>query len=103
MMPPARRVREVLAAAIPISLSVGCASIEPGRFGVNSLEITGNQAFSAAAITDCLISRERERFEFAVGLDDPKCGVPPFDVSPVRLRLWRWPWTEWPTFNRAIF
>ena len=101
MMARARGVRAVLAAGFVSGL--GCASIEAGRYGVSSLEITGNRAFSAAAITDCLISRERERFEFAIGLDDPKCGVPPFDVSPVRLRLWRWPWTEWPTFNRAVF
>jgi translocation and assembly module TamA len=94
-------IRVVLAAAVASSL--GCASIEAGRYGVSSLEITGNQAFSEAAISDCLISRERESFELAIGLGDPKCGVPPFDVSPVRLRLWRWPWTEWPTFNRAVF
>ncbi|HTV18128.1 MAG TPA: POTRA domain-containing protein, partial [Polyangiaceae bacterium] len=101
MMAPARGVRAVLAAAFVSSL--GCAAIEPGRYGVSSLEITGNRAFSEAAITDCLISRERDRFELAIGLADPKCGVPPFDVSPVRLRLWRWPWAEWPTFNRAVF
>jgi outer membrane translocation and assembly module TamA len=101
MLTPSRRVRAVLVAAVASSL--GCASIETGRYGVSSLEITGNQVFSEAAITDCLISRERDSFELAVGVSDPKCGVPPFDVSPVRLRLWRWPWAEWPTFNRAVF
>jgi translocation and assembly module TamA len=101
MLTPSRGVRAVLAAGAAITL--GCASIETGRYGVSSLEITGNRVFSEAAITDCLISRQRDSFELAIGVSDPKCGVPPFDVSPVRLRLWRWPWTEWPTFNRAVF
>jgi len=101
MMAPSRCVRVALAAGVASAL--GCASVEAGRYGVSSIEITGNHAFSEPAITDCLISRERESFGLNVGLADPKCGVPPFDVSPVRLRLWRWPWTEWPTFNRAVF
>jgi translocation and assembly module TamA len=80
-----------------------CASIESGRYGVRSLEISGQRAASQAAITECLITREREHFQIGIGLADPQCNVPPFDASPVRLRLWRWPWTEWPSFNRAVF
>lgn len=82
---------------------VGCASIEAGRYGVRSLSVTGQQQVSESAITECLITRERDRFELGIGLSDPQCGVPPFDTSPFRLRLWRWPWAEWPSFNRAVF
>jgi outer membrane protein assembly factor BamA len=80
-----------------------CASVEKGRFGLDTLGVQGNHALSHDAITTCLISRERESFGITVGLAEPVCGVPPFDSSPVRLNLWRFPWSEWPTFNRAVF
>ena len=80
-----------------------CASIEGGRYGLSSLGVTGNDAVTESAITECLISKERANFGITVGLAEPVCGVPPFDSSPVRINLWRWPWTEWPTFNRAVF
>ena len=81
----------------------GCASIEPGRFGVRSLHFEGNRAASEAAIARCMITRQRERFELSIGFSEPGCGAPPFDSEAPRLRLWRWPWTEWPSFNRAVF
>jgi outer membrane translocation and assembly module TamA len=80
-----------------------CASIESGRYALDTLRITGNQALDGEALTRCLISQERETFGVRIGLAEPTCGAPPFDSSPVRLKLWRWPWTDWPTFNRAIF
>jgi translocation and assembly module TamA len=95
--------RAFVALAAWLAGSLACASIETGRYGVASLEISGQRAVSEAAITECLISREREHFEVGIGFDERACGVPPFDSSPVRLRLWRWPWTEWPSFNRAVF
>src|SRR5688572_2440349 len=100
MMPAWRSTVALTCAAIGW---VGCASIEAGRYGVRSLSVTGQRQVSESAITECLITRERDRFELGIGLSDPQCGVPPFDTSPVRLRLWRWPWTEWPSFNRAVF
>jgi outer membrane translocation and assembly module TamA len=90
-------------AAVALVGALGCASIEAGRYGLSSLEITGNHAVSESAIAECAISRGREAFTIGIGLSEPACGVPPFDTSPVRLRLWRWPWTEWPSFNRAVF
>lgn len=91
--------------AVPAALAwcSACASIEAGRHGLSSLEFSGNQAIAERAITECLISRERETFGIDVGLSEPTCGVPPFDTSPPRISLWRWPWTEWPTFNHAVF
>jgi outer membrane translocation and assembly module TamA len=80
-----------------------CASVEKGRFGLDTLSVKGNHALSSDAITTCLISRERQSFGITIGLAEPICGVPPFDSSPIRLNLWRFPWSEWPTFNRAVF
>lgn len=80
-----------------------CASIETGRYGLSSLSISGHRALAERAVTECLISRERDTFAITLGLSERTCGVPPFDTSPARIALWRWPWTEWPTFNRAIF
>lgn len=100
--PPRRQPRRAAAAAL-LAAALGCASIEPGRHGLRRLDIEGQRAVSERAITECLISRERGRFELRVGLGQPRCGEPPFDADPPRLRLWRWPWTEWPSFNRAVF
>jgi outer membrane translocation and assembly module TamA len=97
------RQNDVGALALASLLGSACASIEAGRYGLRSLDVEGNRAASEAAITQCMITRERESFELGIGVSDPTCGVPPFDSEPVRLRLWRWPWTEWPSFNRAVF
>jgi translocation and assembly module TamA len=77
--------------------------MEAGRYAVAALDIEGQRAISPAALEECLITRERESFGFTIGLSQTQCGVPPFDSSPVRLTLWRWPWAEWPSFNRAVF
>jgi outer membrane translocation and assembly module TamA len=82
---------------------VGCARPDPGRYGITSIEIEGNDALDSEAIEACLISRERAHFGVRLGLSSPSCGKPPFDSSPPTLRLWRWPWTEWPAFNQAVF
>ena len=80
-----------------------CAHPDPGRYGITSLDIEGNEALADEAIEACLISRERAQFGLKLGVSSPTCGKPPFDSSSPTLRLWRWPWTEWPTFNQAVF
>ncbi|HEX6766729.1 MAG TPA: POTRA domain-containing protein, partial [Polyangiaceae bacterium] len=80
-----------------------CAHVDQGRYGITSIEIEGNQALDSQAIEACLISRERPDFSIKLGLSSPTCGKPPFDSSPPTLRLWRWPWTDWPAFNEAVF
>lgn len=96
------RLRGLLVPALS-AWCCACASIETGRYGLSSLSVSGNHALAEEAVTECLISRERDTFGITIGLSQPTCGVPPFDTSPARIALWRWPWTEWPTFNRAIF
>ncbi len=85
-----------------VGLGSGCAGVEHGRYGVASLSVEGSDAIDARAIEACLITRERDTFGLTLGLSSPTCGVPPFTGTSPTLRLWRWPWTEWPTFNQAV-
>jgi outer membrane protein assembly factor BamA len=96
----APRVRPYLACALGL---LACAHVDEGRYGISSLAIEGNRNIDGEAIEACLISRERAQFGLTLGLSSPTCGVPPFDSSPPTVRLWRWPWTEWPAFNQAVF
>lgn len=92
------------AAGLLVALSLlGCAHADRGRYGVTKIDVVGNEAADDPAIEACLITRERDHFGLTLGLSSPSCGQPPFDSSPPTLRLWRWPWTEWPTFNQAVF
>lgn len=80
-----------------------CATADPGRYAVTNIEFSGDEHLDAEAIKACLVTRERDTFGLKLGLLTPECGKPPFDDSPPTLRLWRWPWTEWPAFNEAVF
>lgn len=80
-----------------------CASVDADRYGITKIEIKGNHALDEAAIKACLISRERPHFSLTLGLSSPACGRPPFNTSAPEWRLWRWPWTDWPAFNEAVF
>ena len=86
-----------------VSLALSCASAESGRYGVGSVEIRGADDLDEHAVEACLVTFERARLEFKLGVNSPTCNQPPFDTSTPTLRLWRWPWTEWPTFNQAVF
>ncbi len=94
--------RILLLALVALGISA-CASVDPGRFGVDAIEFEGNDKLDDKAIEACLITRERETFGLTLGLASLECGKPPFDSSPPTLRLWRWPWTQWPAFNEAVF
>jgi outer membrane protein assembly factor BamA len=99
----------MLAAPRPIAFlavacaAFGCARVDQGRYGITTIDIEGNEAVASETIEACLISRERPDFALKLGLSSPTCGKPPFDSSPPSLRLWRWPWTDWPAFNEAVF
>jgi outer membrane protein assembly factor BamA len=88
---------------VAAGMLAACAHVDQGRYAITSIEIEGNEAVDSEAIEACLISRERENFSLKLGLSTPTCGKPPFDSSPPTLRLWRWPWTDWPAFNEAVF
>lgn len=83
-------------------LMLGCAGIERGRFGVDQVVVEGAEAMSDEVLETCLLTYERQSFELPLGVSSPSCDKSPFDSSGARLRLWRWPWTDWPTFNHAV-
>lgn len=86
-----------------MGLAAACARVEPGRYGVASLDIRGNAELAEAPLEACLITRERPPFGITLGVSDASCGAPPFDSQSPKLRLWRWPSTDWPAFNQQIF
>ena len=96
--PSWRRELAVLAAASFLS----CASAERGRYAVTAVEVEGAEKMAEEALEACLVTQEREWAELRLGLSAPVCNEPPFDSSAPTLRLWRWPWTDWPSFNRAV-
>lgn len=79
-----------------------CAGVERGQYGVTSLDIQGMEQMDESAVKRCLLTVERETFEIPLGLSASACNEPPFDSSPPRIPLWRWPWAEWPVVNAAV-
>ncbi|HKP63304.1 MAG TPA: BamA/TamA family outer membrane protein [Polyangiales bacterium] len=86
-----------------LSTLAGCATIPQGQYGVSNIDWVGVDEMSDEAIEACLVTRERERVVFRLGMGAGKCGDPPFDSSPPRVSLWRMPWNEWPVYDPAIF
>ncbi|MEO8179979.1 MAG: BamA/TamA family outer membrane protein [Deltaproteobacteria bacterium] len=81
---------------------LACASVPRGQYGVAALSIEGAEQLSEDAIERCLLTMERDRVGLVLGVSSSGCRAPPFDHSPPRLELWRWPWTDWPTLNVAV-
>ncbi len=87
-----------------LAVSAGCATIPQHRYGVSSLEIEGVEELDEQALKACLATHERPWFQVTLGRTaDPECGVPPFDSDRVVLSFWRWPWTDWPLYDRSVF
>jgi outer membrane protein assembly factor BamA len=93
------------AAAIWVGFALaGCASIPDGRYGVSAVDFQGVEEMDDQALAACLATHERESFVINFGrTTEPECGVPPFDGDRVTVSLWRWPWTDWPLFDRSVF
>lgn len=87
---------------VALATSSGCASVPHGQYGVDAISIEGAHQLSEDAIQRCLLTMERDRFGVVLGVSSAGCQSPPFDSSPPRLELWRWPWTEWTTLNVAV-
>lgn len=93
--------RKLLALALSF---VGCASIPPARYGVDDVDIVGMEDLDEAALLACLATAERERLTFNLGgTARDECGDPPFDRRGLHLGLWRWPWSDWPLYDRNVF
>ncbi len=90
--------------AVAVAALGACASIPPDRYAVTDIDIEGAEAMDPAAIEACLATRERDRITIQLGISGtPSCGSPPFDADPPRVRLWTWPWNEWPLFDAIVF
>ncbi len=85
-------------------LAAGCATIPRGRYGLSSLEIEGAEQVDEDAVLACLATHSRPRFGWEFGVHPmPTCDVPPFDKDRVPVRLWTWPWTDWPLYDEGMF
>lgn len=85
-------------------LMAGCASVPRGRYGVSSLEVEGAEQVDDEAVLACLATHPRPWFGFNLGVYPvPECDVPPFDKGRVPVRLWTWPWTDWPLYDENVF
>jgi outer membrane translocation and assembly module TamA len=94
----------ILAWIPALAVAGGCASIPKERYGVSSVELQGVEQVDGQTLRACLATRERPWFEFNLGRSaSPDCGSPPFDAARLRLQLWRWPWADWPLYDKALF
>src|SRR5687768_5748693 len=85
-------------------VAAGCKTIPPDRYGIRRLDIIGAEEMDSEAIRACLASSERERLGIDLGTtSDLTCGEAPFDGGRARIRLFPWPWAEWPTLDASIF
>ena len=93
----------LLTAALLALLVAGCAKIPEDRYGVRRVHIEGMEDLDEYALRACLATQERENFTIDLGAtSEPDCGAPPFDGRRVHMRLWHWPWSEWPTYDMAV-
>ncbi len=82
----------------------GCARIPADRYGIARFRFHGVRRLDPAALQACLGTRERPWLEMNIGPQPPvECGKPPFSQRRLTVRMWRWPWTEWPLFDRSVF
>lgn len=98
-----RHAPEALVLVVPAVLLAGCATIPEHQYVVDELHFTGMRELEPEALATCLVTKERPEVTLRLGFGAPSCGDPPFESIPPALRLWSWPWTEWPVFDPAIF
>jgi outer membrane protein assembly factor BamA len=91
-------------AALLCVLLSACATIPKGEIGVSELSVEGMSKLDDEALKVCLATEARERSGFTFGAaGDPECGVPPFDASRLPVKLWAWPWTDWPLYDETVW
>ena len=83
----------------------GCAEVPADRYGVGRLHLEGVEEMDEYALRACLATAQRERFDLNLGRStEPACNEAPFDATfRPRLPLWKWPWTDWPLYDRNVF
>ncbi|MEM6962617.1 MAG: POTRA domain-containing protein, partial [Myxococcota bacterium] len=89
--------------AVSLGMSAACATTPPGRYGVDTLNIRGTKHVDDRALMACLATQNREHLSINFGLSgSTECNEPPFDSNHWTLRLWRWPWSSWPVYDRTV-
>ena len=92
-----------LTLGLTLIVCAGCQTIPKGQYGVTNIDWIGQKLMSDDALEACLVTRQRDATVLRLGLGSNSCGAPPFDSSPPKVTLWTLPWTEWPTYDPAIF
>lgn len=97
-------MRRGAALLLVATTAAACARVPADRYGVRRLRFEGVEAVDEDALRACLTVRERSRVQATLGTSlPPSCGVPPFDERRAHLRLWSWPWTDWPLYDETVF
>ena len=78
-------------------------SIPKDQYGIDAIRWRGVEQMSSQSLASCLASKERGHFTLKLGRGGTTCGKPPFDSQTPALRMFAWPWTDWPTYDPAIF
>jgi translocation and assembly module TamA len=82
---------------------VGCAEMQPRRYGLDDMRFKGVKQLDPEALRSCLATQPREKLTLGLAaLRTPKCGEPPFDKARASKRLFAWGWTDWPVYDEAI-
>ncbi len=87
------------------ALFVGCAEVPAERYGIGRLTLEGVEDMDPRALRACLATSQRERFDINFGrTTEPTCNQPPFEsTTRLRIPLWKWPWADWPLYDRNVF
>jgi outer membrane protein assembly factor BamA len=95
--------RLMVSAALGIC-GAGCVeSIPKDQYGIDAIRWRGVEQMSSQSLASCLATKERGHFTLKLGRGGGTCGKPPFDSQTPALRMFAWPWTDWPAYDPAIF
>jgi outer membrane translocation and assembly module TamA len=84
--------------------AVGCAEMQPRRYGLDEMRLKGMKELDPEALRACLATQPRAKLTLGLSaLRTPRCGEPPFDKARASKRLFAWGWSDWPTYDEAIF
>lgn len=82
---------------------LGCSRIPYERYGIDEIEIRGQEVMDEEALMVCLASRPRDDITIRFGVTPaPSCGAPPFESGTPKWHLWTWPWTDWPLYDGIV-
>jgi outer membrane translocation and assembly module TamA len=97
--------RALFGGAWVLLLAAGCAEVPADRYGVGRLRLEGVEAMDPRALRACLATDQRDRFDLNFGrTTEPTCNQPPFEsTTRLRIPLWKWPWADWPLYDRNVF